>query len=522
MLPKLLSRWLDLGRVEASKGIVLCFLTGFMVRLIPELLAYPYPVGFDTVYYASRMKSGIIWNHWTQFFTSTWLLYAFIIPIYNFSHIDPFLILKIVTPVLYGLNVAGIYFFAKEVLGWNTTKSLMAGCFFSVQLASLRISWDLLRNILGMAILLLALTLTTRISTKRGLACFILLSLLTVFSHELAAVTLLIVVLGSIFWRLTKEQTKMSDKRTFFGVLPALIVFLAGIYFRLFPIPYKIETNVISAKDVNVGNVGVFFLVNYLDVKTSVDYYTSYFDLALNVLTLFCVLYLPYLFLVLKGFFRHRILDFWTCLLTVGSFGCLILPFCALLLWHRWMFMLVYTFTFYAVNGLDKLLKKRNSGSFAVKLKNSERKVKGMLLLTVLLGCVYLATPVLMSTFNVGISSIPYVCRYFSVSPTVPYQDVGAVINAMEWLDKNMEDNSCVILHHAFFFWGSAYLNNSHIIVHFTNNITAALNICFVNDFSPIYFVWWNQDIGWYGFTPPDYFSPVENFGRISIFKYMG
>jgi len=184
--------------------------------------------------------------------------------------------------------------------------------------------------------------------------------------------------------------------------------------------------------------------------------------------------------------------------------------------------MLVYAFTFYAINGLSKLSKRCDSGGFAVKLKNSEKKVKGMLLLTVLLGCVYLATPVLMSTLNVGVSSIPCVYRYFSVSPTVPYQDVDAVINAMEWLDKNMEDNSCVILHHAFVFWGSLYLNNSHIIVHFTNNITAALNICFENGFSTIYLVWWNQNIGWYNFTPPDYFNPVENFGRISIFKYIG
>jgi len=521
MLPKLLSQWLNLGKLTFSKGIILCFLAGFIVRLIPELLAYPYPVGFDTIYYASRIKSGIIWNHWTQFFTSTWLLYAFIIPIYNFSRIDSFLILKIVVPVLYGLNVVGVYWFAKEVLGWNTTKSLMAGCFFSIQLASLRISWDLLRNTLGMAFLLLAFILSTRISSKRGLACFMLFSLLTIFSHELASATLLITVLGSIFLHLIKGKIKISDRRLFFGVLPALIVFLTGIYFRFFPVYYKIETNVISVKDVNVGNVGAFFLVNYLDVKTSVDYYISYFDLALNMLTLFCVLYLPYLFLVFKGFFRHRILDFWTGLLTVCSFWCLVLPFCAPLYWHRWMFMLVYTFTFYAINGLEKLSKKRDLDSFEVRIKSSEKKVKGMLLLTVLLGCFYLATPVLMNTFNAGIFSIPYVYRYFSVSPTVPYKDVADVINAMKWLDKNMENGSCVILHHAFFFWGNLYLDDSHIIVHFTNKITAALNASFENDFSPIYLVWWNQDTGWYNFPFPEYFSSIKNFGRISIFKYV-
>ena len=150
----------------------ICFATGLIIRLIPELLAFPYPIGFDTVYYASRMESGIIWSYWTQFFTSTWLFYAITIPIYNLSKMDPFLILKIVVPIIYGLNVVGVYLFAREILGWNASKSLLAGFFFSIQLASLRISWDLLRNILGMAFLLFALTSIKRIESKQGFKLF--------------------------------------------------------------------------------------------------------------------------------------------------------------------------------------------------------------------------------------------------------------------------------------------------------------------------------------------------------------
>ena len=502
------------------KEPLICLLTGFIIRLIPELLAFPYPIGFDTVYYASRMKNGIIWSYWTQFFTSTWLFHAITIPIYNLSKMDPFLILKIVVPIIYGLNVMGVYLSAREILGWNTSKSLLAGFFFSIQLASLRISWDLLRNILGMAFLLFALTSIKRIESKQGLTLFSILSLLTIFAHELAAVTLFVIVLGLVSLSLIKKQIRTGDKMVLLGFLPALIVFLAGIYLRLFPIRYKAETNVISAKDINIGSVGVFFLVNYLDIKTSVDYYVSYLDLASNVTALFCVLYLPWVFLVFKGFFRHKILNFWTGLLMVGSFGCLIAPFCALLYWYRWMFMLVYPFTFYAINGLENLSEKTRSKSFAVSLKASERKVKAMVLAAVLLGCIYLATPSLMTTCNAGIFRIPYIYKYFSTSPTVPYQDVDDVINAMTWLDENMENRSCVVLHHAFFFWGIYNLNSSHTIIHFTNNITAALNICFEKGYKPIYLVWWNQNIGWYNFSPPDSFVPIENFGRISVFKY--
>ncbi|MBE0520418.1 hypothetical protein IBX35_05190, partial [Candidatus Bathyarchaeota archaeon] len=408
-----------------DKGLLMCFLVGLIIRLIPELLAFPYPVGFDTIYYAAVMKGGVIWSHWSTFFTSTWLVYAVIVPLYSVLNVDPFLLLKVLAPVLYGLNVAGVYWFARKMLGWDVRMSLLAGGFFAVQLASLRISWDLLRNTLGLGILLFALPFIKRVDSKRGFVCFVLLSLLTVFAHEYAAVTLVAVVLGLVFWRFVKKRMGIENKRLVLAFSPALAVFLIGIYLRIFPIRYTVETNVISAGDVVRANVGgLFFLVNYLGVKTSVDYYGSYFNLVLNVLVLFGLLYLPYLFLVLKGFFKHSILNVWTGLLLAGSFGCLVVPFCALEYWHRWMFMLVFPFTFYAVNGLSELLRKCNCGNSMLGMSFSDRKVKGMFLLTVMMGSVYLATPVLMSTVNVGIFSVFPVCRYFSFAPTVPYEDV--------------------------------------------------------------------------------------------------
>ena len=57
------------GLSTGSKGwFLFCFFLGFFVRLVPEVLSYPYPVGFDTVYYAFRLKEGVIWFHWSKFF----------------------------------------------------------------------------------------------------------------------------------------------------------------------------------------------------------------------------------------------------------------------------------------------------------------------------------------------------------------------------------------------------------------------------------------------------------------------
>jgi len=507
-----------LGHCSANfKGLFLSAFVGFLIRLIPELLAFPHPIGFDTIDYAAVIKGGVIWPHWSSFFTSTWLFNALTVPLHALFGFEPFAILKTVGPLLFALNTAGVYWFSWKLLGWDHRQSLLASIFFSVQIASLRISWDLMRNTLGLGLLLFTLPLIKWLNSKWGIACFSMLSLLTVFAHEYAAVTLFFIVLGISLWSKLKGAGWVGWKRLLAAVAPALAIFLIGVYLRLYPIRYRVETNVVAAGDVITASVGrLFFLTNYLAVKTSVDWYASYFDLASSVAALFVVLYLSYIFLVWRGFFKNHVLDLWTILLLVGSFSCLIVPFCALQYWHRWMFMLVYPFTFYAANGFMQCWRGASiHGCF------SRRKVSAMFTATFLLGALYLATPVLMSTVNVGLFSLNPVNRYISFAPTVPYQDVEGVEEAMRWLDASMNENDCVLLQHAFLFWGQLYLNRSHTIVHFVSDVDIAVETAYKHGYSGVFFVWWNEPIGWYGLNVPEGFIRVEDFGRISIYKHV-
>jgi hypothetical protein len=512
-------------KLTDRRALVACLSLGFFVRLIPELLAFPLPIGFDTIDYAVAMKSGVILPHWSSFFTSSWLLYALIVPLYSLSQVDPFLLLKVVAPLLFGLNVAGVYWFARKMLGWDLRMGLLAGFFFALQLASLRISWDLLRNTLGLGILLFALSYLKEIGSKRGLALFASLSLLTVFAHEYAAVTLLVVAVGLVVWPTVRRQVNSDSKRLALAVLPALAVSMTGVWLRIFPVHYALGTNVISARDAVSAQQGkLFFIVDYLRIQTSVDNYASYWTLALSVGLLFAVLYLPYLFLVAKGFFENRILNLWTMLLLTGAFGCLIVPFFALEYWHRWMFMLVYPFTFFATNGFSKLLQPKTLSEEKTRssLWFSNKKATATMLLTLSLGVAYLATPMLMVYTNMSVPSITSTYLYFSTNPTVPYQDVNSVVRAINWLNGNMDTASCVVLQNAFTSWGEMYLGKSHVIVCFENDINAAVNAAFGHGFSRVFFVWWNQPIGWYGISVPQSFASVQGFGRISVYAYEG
>jgi hypothetical protein len=336
----------SLRNISFRKGLLFVFLLGFAFRLIPEVLSYPYPIGFDTVYYAWRIKSGVVLYHWSQVF-STWLLYGISIPIYNVVQGDPFLLLKLMMPLLFGLNTCGIYYFATRALKWTVKKGLFAALLFSFQMAALAISWQFYRNMLGLGILLFALPwIRNGVRNAKELLIFFPLLILAVLSHEYASVILFVVVLGvSLSSFIT--GAKRDSLKVFMAAFPALALFLAGIYLRVFPIPYVIETNVIRAyQPLGHYRGPFFFLTNYLTVYDAVQYYPTYLDLASHVFSLFILLYGVVLPLVFIGFFKDRILNWWTALLLVGSFGCLVMPFFALDLWNRWMLMLVYPFTF--------------------------------------------------------------------------------------------------------------------------------------------------------------------------------
>jgi hypothetical protein len=123
---------------------------------------------------------------------------------------------------------------------------------------------------------------------------------------------------------------------------------------------------------------------------------------------------------------------------------------------------------------------------------------------------------------NVSVPSITATYLYFSTNPTIPYEDVNSVVQAMNWLNGNMDAVSCVVLQNAFTSWGQLYLDKSHEIVYFENNINSAVKTAFAHGFSRVFFVWWNEPIGWYGISVPANFASVQGFGRISVYAYEG
>jgi hypothetical protein len=515
--------------VSGWKAIGLAFFVGFVIRLVPEVLSYPHAIGFDTVYYAWRIKSGVVWYNWSQFFSS-WLLYGILVPVYGFVRGDPFMVLKAAAPLLFGLNACGVYYFAKRALSWTSRKALLSALVFSFQIAALTISWEFYRNLLGLGVLLFALPFLKDVGKGvRGVLVFALLSVLVMISHEFTSIILFVAVAGVVLVNLLKGA-KAAAFRVLGAFTPALALFLGQVYFVAFPVAYAAPTGLVLTAYQTSGHYGGVFslFTNYLGVFDTVQHYSSYLILFSSVFSLFLLLFLFVLPLVLVGFFRDRVLDFWTGLLLVGGFGAVVVPWFAPDMWSRWMLMLVYPFTFYAVNGVSKIV---HAGGLSVSprwkrldwLKVSKRAAKGLLVGSFCLGLVFMACPLVSGKF--GLVGLPTTVNYVPStmqSNSLPLVDVDNTVEALEWVNSRMDGSSAFLAQDAFYWWSRLYLYNTHAIVYFKNDFGGAIETAYKHGFSTVYFVWWNTNIGWYGITVPSYFAPLKDFGRISVYSYVG
>lgn len=198
------------------------------------------------------------------------------------------------------------------------------------------------------------------------------------------------------------------------------------------------------------------------------------------------------------------------------------------------MFMLVYPFTFYAINGVKNLLQLGGSSvasnfRYLNWVKVTRKTVFAIFSLTVVLGAIFLTVPPFFDRF--GVFFIPTASSYLPSTMlfnTVPLRDVGSTVEVMTWLNEHMNNGSVVLVHRAFFWWADLYLDKEHVILYFEMDTERALEIALGRGFDPIFMVWWNenyitwqnQSIGWYGLGVPKYFKYIFSSDRVSVLEY--
>ncbi|WNZ29532.1 MAG: hypothetical protein IAX21_01280 [Candidatus Bathyarchaeota archaeon] len=511
---------MKLQNLSYRQGILLAFIVGFIVRLIPELLSFPHPIGWDTIYYASRMNSGVVFTYGSDIFGS-WIIYGILVSLHNVTQLQPFMLLKIVAPLLYGGTCAGMFFVAWKRFSWSSKKSLLVSVLFAFQLAALAVSWQFYRNVFGVMVMLFALPFLKDDISWKETSILSVLALFTVWGHELAILSLFFVVFGMLVFNVYKKR-KVPYK-LLLAMVPALVLFL-GNFVLISPFAVPISPNLVRIDDsVWAHPGGVFFLTDYLSVNTTIESYGSYFDLFFDVGSLFVLLYALLLPLIGVGYFKDKALNFWSLILLIGGLGCLVVPFAALFLWARWMLLLIYPFSFFAANGLAKLSKNVswvNVSRFFSWFKINKNVGAGLALISIMVGALFMCWPLVDGKYGIigwG-GTFKYVPSTMQ-SSSVPLQDTQGVIDAYTWLNTNMDEDSSLLVHDVFDMWTMLYLDENYQAFLFDHDLENAAEYAFNEGYSSNYFVWWNQDISWYNLRVQDSWVSVYDSGRISVYQ---
>jgi hypothetical protein len=194
------------------------FIIPFVFRLILEVYSLPYTIGYDTV---NLYIPGLI----SHFSTINLLLnigplyYAIAILIQNLLQ-NPTLTVKILAVSLQGLFGLAAFLWGTTFL--NKKNALFLSLVASFYFSTLRISWDLQRNVLGLCFLFLCMYTIASIQNKKISSVIVpLFAILAITGDPLILPILIVVLLPRII---------KKDKIAIFSVLISLIFFWAGLY----------------------------------------------------------------------------------------------------------------------------------------------------------------------------------------------------------------------------------------------------------------------------------------------------
>jgi len=452
------------------------FLVGLTLRGIPELLVSWYPVGYETIaWYAPPMMtfSGrSLTDVFVEFFRAGPLFYALMWFAVNVTGAHPFIVLKVVGPLLYGSLAVSFFVFLKRGLRFEWKLAFVASLLLAFQIAALRDSWDRFRTELGLVFLFVSLT-ALKSDSKHKWWVVAVLAVLTTISREYVAVVLFAAVLGFALFERKDRATSMM------ALVPALAVFMVMVYPGLFGLA-----------------------LNYVPEGQYAG--RSYLWVVQDAFVIFAVCYLALLPFVLKGWRRDKLVGSMFAWLLLGSFS-VVIPWFSVPGYQRWLMLLVFPLTIYAVWGFERL------GLF------SQGRIR--ILAVVLFAFMIIGAGYSTGRFSyVGQMTNSYVAINL-VQSSISWDQVEDVKAVLGWLDVNAAYNSSVLAEESFYGWTLIYFGRANMDVKViaygaASSPLPVLEVALREGFSQVYLIWYTGQ-------KVDSFEVVYSQNAISIFQHV-
>lgn len=457
--------------MEKRHYYLLAFLVPLAIRAVPEVVSFPWPLGYDTItFYVPVVNFCQIYGPlYSLIVFAGWHTAPLLYMVMGFfgyvSRLDPILVIKFFGPFLSGCLGLSVFFFSQNYLSWGDKKGLACAVICTIYFVTLRLTWDSYRNVLGLIFFILAMSMTSDLNKRWNMLFLFVFSFLCAFSHELVTVILLLALIYLISLEFYKKLKGYDIQKESLIVLPSSAL-IAGVLLAFY------YTNWLSS------GISTFYspfaeyfsggiLVDYIYYGSSIFAYTTVDVLNANIITLFLICFIPILPFVILGYFRNRVLDVTTLFLLIASFMPLVLPHSALPLWARWMFMLTIPFTVYATNFLFP----DNTNTVLVrKLRIPKRTRTGFLVIVIPLLVILSSTFMVLSPYSAfsyfyNVNTARYLPMTMQYN-TVPISMSQNVVLTLNWLEFNMPLNSSLIVQESLSGWASLTFPFKQIIVY--------------------------------------------------------
>jgi len=392
------------------------------------------------------------------------LFYVLMWFVANVTGAHAFVILKVVGPLLYGGLLVSFFVFLRRGLKFDGKMAFVATLLLAFQVAALRESWDRFMTLLGL-IFLFCTFVVLKGNHKFKWWLVASLALLTALSREYIAFVLFVAVLG--FAVLEKKDRVAS----LIALAPAVTFFAVTFY------PRGVWENFVS----------------------------GYLMVVQDAVLIFAICYLAILPFVLIGWQRDNLLDPMLGWLLLGSFSLVISPWLAVRSYSRWLMLLVFPFSIYAVKGFERL---------QLFSQRRMRVLKAIVLVLLIIGVGY-STGAFSYVRLVTNSYVPVNLVWSSIG----FSQVDDTIGCLRWLNSRAAKNSSLLTEERFYGWAQIYLERANydikVIAYGANSLpTTALETALRDGFSLIYLIWYTD------LSLRD-FQVIHSQNDVSIFQYV-
>ncbi|MFY9565400.1 MAG: hypothetical protein WAQ29_03545 [Nitrososphaeraceae archaeon] len=389
-----------------------------MVRVIPEMVAHPYPVGYDVINYYIPVITNF--QEYWPIVSEQYPLYVLILHFFQAAtDLQPQILVSISGLILYGFFSVSLFIMSRRLFGLGEFYSMYLTLFVIFQLPVLRTAWDLHKDILSLTLFMIAISLIFPLRPKFGWYSLIGTSFVASVAVSLDKMIGALLVGSFLIYGFVVRSKYIS----------LLSLIIVGFFAAAIASHY--------------GSIGQPFNVSAEYSETNLLSQNSEPNSPKNLLTLFLVVNCPLLVPAGLGFIYsdNRLLKIAVAISAIGSFSWVIFPDMRAIAADRWIFVLGIFLSIFAGYGIVRYAQTKTHPRF-------RRRILCLVLgSSIILGLTYETMPYHLASFSentLGQSIEPFGPATMQFN-SIAVKDTGELLRTINWINENVPKDAIII-----------------------------------------------------------------------------